>query len=58
MPGWRFFTKRSAAEPLRLGALGVSVAIHLAALMVLGAIHFGRQTDDGPGGLRNLRSSD
>lgn len=45
MPGWRFFTKRSAAEPLRLGALGVSVAIHLAALMVLGAIHFGRQTD-------------
>ena len=33
----RFFTRRSTSDSVRVGALSLSVAVHLAALTVLGA---------------------
>ena len=38
----RFFTRRSTSDSVRVGALSLSVAVHLAALTVLGSVHFRR----------------
>jgi len=41
----RFFTRRSTSDSVRVGALSLSVAVHLAALTVLGSVHFRRDAE-------------